>query len=147
MADGTFVGALILNPQDEILLQRKDLGYKKWPGFWTIFGGMVKRGESPREALYREVVTEETGLVLSDIELFETVFVDESKYSKYGRPNPTRGLDYFFSARFDGDLSRIRLKEGAGFSVFHESELPSIKDRTFYYVYDSIQRFYQSLKR
>ena len=45
MADGKFVGALILNPKDEILLQRKDLGYKRWPGFWTIFGGMAVFGQ------------------------------------------------------------------------------------------------------
>lgn len=146
MVDGKFVAALILNPRNEILLQRKDLGYKKWPGFWTVFGGEMEKDESPRQALEREVVTEETGIVLSNIKLFGTLFIDESRYGKYGKPNPSRGPDYFFSARFDGDLSKISLKEGAGFSVFHEKELPSIKGRTFYYVYEAIQKFYGALR-
>jgi len=38
------------------------------------------------------------------------------------------------------------LNEGAGFSVWDQNELFFIKDRTFPYVYDLIQRFYESLK-
>lgn len=62
MIERQFVGALILNPKNEILLQRKNLCYKKWPGFWTTFGGEVdETDKDPSEALHREVILEETG--------------------------------------------------------------------------------------
>ena len=142
----SYVGALILNPINEILLQRKDVGYKKWPGYWTTFGGMVEETDkNPLEAIYREV-REETGLNLSDISLFEKIYIDESKYGPFGQPNPSQGWCDFFTAGFDGDLSKIALNEGAGFSVWDQNELFFIKDRTFPYVYDLIQRFYESLK-
>ena len=146
MTENEYVGAIILNPNNEILLQRKSLRYKKWPGFWTTFGGAADNGESPIDAFHREVVNEETGLKLFDVNLFEKFYIDESKYGNYGQPNPSIGWCHFFAARFDGDLSKIVLREGAGFSVWDRSELPSIKDKTFPYVYEVIERFYQSLK-
>ena len=147
MKEKEYVGALILNPNNEILLQKKDLNYKKWPGYWTTFGGAVEESDKTiLDALQREVVLEETSLHLSDMVLFEDYYIDESLYGVRGKPNPSRGWCHFFAARFDGDLSKIILGEGAGFSAFGEEELPFYRERTLPYVYDVIQRFYQSLK-
>jgi len=148
MGDNFYVGALILNPRDEILLQRKDLGYPKiqFAGMWTTFGGEGKSGETPEEAFHREVIKEETGLDgLTDINLAEKYFIDERNFGI--THNPSIGLCFFYSARFDGDKSKLRLGEGAGFSVFAESELEKhVEGNCFPYVYDVIQRFYASLK-
>jgi ADP-ribose pyrophosphatase YjhB (NUDIX family) len=146
MEDQFYVGALILNPRNEILLQRKDSGYPKKPfaGMWTTFGGAGNHGESPLDAFRREVVKEETGLEgLFNIKLFEEIELDETKYGITHKPS--KGLCYFYSARFDGNLSKIRLGEGAGFSVFAEQELDLIKDNTFPYVFEVIENFYYSL--
>lgn len=56
------VGALILNPSNEILMIRTH----KWGNRWGIPGGKIERGESSEDALKREVL-EETGLTITDI--------------------------------------------------------------------------------
>ncbi|MEK6914056.1 MAG: NUDIX hydrolase [Nanoarchaeota archaeon] len=147
MENPFYVGALILNPSNEILLQRKDLGYpkKQFAGMWTVFGGAGEIGEDPMETFYREVVKEETGLEnLCEINLFRNVYIDETKYGVTHKPS--KGPCYFYSARFDGDLNKIRLGEGAGFSIWAEEELKLIENITFPYVFEVIKNFYDSLR-
>jgi len=57
------VGALILNPADEVLMIRTH----KWSGLWGIPGGKIKWGESSVKALRREL-KEETHLDITDIQ-------------------------------------------------------------------------------
>lgn len=142
-----YVGALILNPKNEILLQRKDAGYPKrqFAGMWTTFGGAGEEGEEPIEAFNREVIKEETGLEnLLDIKLFETINIDETKYGITHKPS--KGPCHFFECKFDGNLSKIRFGEGAGFSVFAEEELKQIENNSFPYVFEIIKKFYDSLR-
>jgi len=61
------VGALIFNPQGEVLM----IQTHKWSHKWGIPGGKIKTNERSEDALRREVM-EETGLKLSDIR-FELV--------------------------------------------------------------------------
>jgi ADP-ribose pyrophosphatase YjhB (NUDIX family) len=147
MKNQFYVGALILNPSDEILLQRKDAGYPKreLAGMWTTFGGAGNNDENPIEAFYREVCKEETGLEsLTHVKLFETVHIDESKLGVTYRPS--KGPCHFFRARFDGKLDKIKLREGAGFSTYSQEELRLIENNTFPYVFEVIKRFYDSLR-
>lgn len=148
MENPFYVGALILNPRNEILLQRKDSGYpkKQFAGMWTVFGGAGNYGEKPIEAFNREVVKEETGLEnLLDVKLFETLEIDESNYGITHKPS--KGPCHFFECKFDGKLNKIKLNEGAGFSVFSEQELDQIKINSFPYVFEVIKRFYDSLRQ
>ena len=147
MENPFYVGALILNPSNEILLQRKDLGYpkKQFAGMWTTFGGAGNYGETPIEAFDREVCMEETGLEdLLDIKLFKIIDIDETKYGITHKPS--KGSCHFFECKFDGNLSKIKLREGAGFSVFDEKELKQIENNSFPYVFEIIKRFYDSLR-
>jgi nucleoside triphosphatase len=57
------VGALILNPKDEILLMRSH----KWRDRYVIPGGHIELGERMEDALRREI-REETGLEIHDVE-------------------------------------------------------------------------------
>jgi len=57
------VGALILNPDDEVLLMRSH----KWKGMYVIPGGHIELGERMEDALRREIL-EETGLAINDLE-------------------------------------------------------------------------------
>jgi phosphoglycolate phosphatase-like HAD superfamily hydrolase/8-oxo-dGTP pyrophosphatase MutT (NUDIX family) len=61
------VGALIFNPQGEVLM----IQTHKWSNRWGIPGGKIKTNETALDALRREV-REETGLKLDDIR-FELV--------------------------------------------------------------------------
>jgi 8-oxo-dGTP diphosphatase len=50
------VGAILLNDQGEVLLQQRD--HKpglRYPGYWTLFGGAVEDGETPDDAIVREL--------------------------------------------------------------------------------------------
>jgi nucleoside triphosphatase len=55
------VGALILNPDGEVLLMRSH----KWRDLYVIPGGHIELGERMEEALRREIL-EETGLAIYD---------------------------------------------------------------------------------
>jgi nucleoside triphosphatase len=57
------VGALILNPDGEVLLMRSH----KWNGAWVMPGGHIELGERMEDALRREIL-EETGLEIEDLE-------------------------------------------------------------------------------
>ena len=94
-------GALILNHQGRVFVQRRSLSRKLLPGCWDIVGGHVEKGESILGALSREV-TEETGWQL------------------VGRPQLCRVTDWQLETRryreFDfivdvsGDLDKPRLE-------------------------------------
>jgi len=57
------VGALVINPNDEVLLLRSH----KWRGSCAIPGGHVEVGECIEDAVVREV-KEETGLDVTELE-------------------------------------------------------------------------------
>lgn len=49
---------LILYRDDKILLQLRDEGAQRFPGYWSFFGGGVDTGETPLEAVRREAMEE-----------------------------------------------------------------------------------------
>jgi 8-oxo-dGTP pyrophosphatase MutT (NUDIX family) len=61
------VGALIFNPQGEVLM----IQTHKWSHKWGIPGGKIKLNESSEDALRREIM-EETGLQVTEVR-FELV--------------------------------------------------------------------------
>jgi 8-oxo-dGTP pyrophosphatase MutT (NUDIX family) len=54
------VGALIRDDQQRVYVQRRTAERRLLPGIWDIVGGHVEAGETPEQALAREV-EEETG--------------------------------------------------------------------------------------
>jgi 8-oxo-dGTP diphosphatase len=55
----TNVSVLILyNSTGQILLQHRSHDASRLPNFWAFFGGGIEQGESPREALEREMIEE-----------------------------------------------------------------------------------------
>ena len=145
---GEYSVGMILDPQNKILLQRKDGGHFFWPNYWSLFGGGMKNGESSLECLVREVKNE-SELVLSDIKLFSI-----RKFSEVARVGPRKdvlkrqGKANYFAARFNGDLSKISVGEGAGFSVFDEEEIARYNQLGLVipYLYEAIAQFYKEIK-
>ena len=138
-----YVVAMPLDPRKNLLLQRKDAGYRFWPNFWCTFGGGVKPGEETIETLLREI-REENGLILTNIALFESQnFSDKTKFGEEVR---REGVVHYFCAQFDGDLKKVRIGEGAGFSVFDKNELAKYSQLGLIvpYNYEVIERFMNS---
>ncbi|GAA2835297.1 GNAT family N-acetyltransferase [Kribbella solani] len=97
------VGALIRDEQHRVYLQRRTPDRRLLPGIWDIVGGHLEPGETPEEALVREV-EEETGWKVRDI----VWTIADWEWEWDGRVR--REIDYLVT--IDGDLSRPLLEAG-----------------------------------
>jgi RimJ/RimL family protein N-acetyltransferase/ADP-ribose pyrophosphatase YjhB (NUDIX family) len=97
------VAALIRDEQHRVYVQRRTTQRRLLPGIWDVVGGHLEPGESPEEALAREV-EEETGWKVRDI----VWTVADWEWEWEGRVR--RELDYLVTV--DGDLTKPRLEEG-----------------------------------
>ncbi|MBU0894819.1 MAG: NUDIX hydrolase [Nanoarchaeota archaeon] len=114
---------IIENNKGESLLQKKTMTYRKWPGVWTFFGGIVNPGESIEKAMSREL-KEEIGVKLKVKFLFKFDF-DSEVHVFYGKLN---------------DVSKISLGEGCGFAFFDRKEFNKVT-RGNKFVKEIIKRF------
>ncbi|WP_446217481.1 NUDIX hydrolase [Micromonospora sp. IBHARD004] len=97
-------GALIVDDDGRIFIQRRSPDRAIFPNCWDIVGGHLEPGEGVEEALRREV-TEETGWSVSHV----LGLVGE--YHWTGDDGVER-LETDFLVRVDGDLSRPLLEAG-----------------------------------
>jgi 8-oxo-dGTP diphosphatase len=74
-----------------------------FPNHWDFFGGHLEEGETPGQALVREV-KEELGIELADRNFFRTYTCTEGD----AYPN----IKYIFWAKLDKDLNELTLYEG-----------------------------------
>lgn len=97
------VGALIRNGQHRVFAHRRTHDRRLLPGLWDIVGGHLEAGETPEEALAREI-EEETGWQLRRIE----AVVADWEWEVGGVVR--HELDYLVEV--DGDLGAPRLEHG-----------------------------------
>jgi 8-oxo-dGTP diphosphatase len=93
-----------VDDRGRIFFQMRSAGRKLFPNTWDIVGGHLEPGETPEQAMRREV-TEETGWTVSTI----LATVGELAYTGDDGIDRTE-TDYL--VRVDGDLARPRLEEG-----------------------------------
>ena len=109
-------GAVILNKKGKVLgLERKDI-----PGAWQLPQGGLKEGESPLEAVKREV-HEETGIKAKELELLSAAsrllayeLPPEARSKKIGRGQ----VQYWFLFRFTGQDEAITLGDKKEFRAW-----------------------------
>jgi 8-oxo-dGTP diphosphatase len=112
------VVAILANPQGLILLQqRDDTPGLPFAGYWSMPGGKVEDGETPDEAIHRELVEE--------IELH----VPLKLWKVYKRPGPnlTVIVQYVYTGRITQEVHYLAVNEGQALRYVdsHEfSELP-----------------------
>jgi 8-oxo-dGTP diphosphatase len=97
-------GALIVDDDGRIFIQRRSPDRRLFPNTWDIVGGHLEPGENLEDALRREV-EEETGWVVS------VVLGTVGEYAYTGDDGIDR-VETDFLVRVDGDLSRPRLEPG-----------------------------------
>ena len=111
------VAAIIkaVNDNGEPIVFATQRGYGDLKGGWEFPGGKIEEGETPREALKREIMEElETEITVG--ELIDTI--------EYDYPTFHLSMDCFWAEIVSGDLV---LKEHAAAKWLTESELDSVE--------------------
>ena len=114
------IAAIILeNDKREFLLALRD--NKSWipfPSHWDLIGGHVEEGETPEEALIREVKEE------LNIELKEYSF-----YKKFEclTGDAYENTKYIYTGRINLPVEEITLLEGERPQYFTREEIPDVK--------------------
>lgn len=108
------VGALIVDHDRLLLVKRNIAPYKGW---WDIPGGFLRTGEHPEDGIRREV-KEETGLIISPVEIIRIIM------DKYG-PDGDDTLNIFYLTQVVGGT----LKAGSDASEFRWFEKDNLPKR------------------
>ena len=99
------------NNDDSYLLQLRDNNPTiVYPGCWGLFGGSIEEGESPREAIAREL-QEEIQYVPEEIHEFR----------QYQQQNRQINVCY---GKIEVSISELRLQEGMDLGFFPAKEIP-----------------------
>lgn len=84
-----YAGAILRNSEGKILFQLRDENGRN-PNKWGIFGGGIEKGESPLEALQREI-KEELGIEISDLNIAKKHrILDYHIYEVFLKNNPKK---------------------------------------------------------
>lgn len=114
--DETFGVAVILTDRlGRVLMHlRDDVPGIAWPGYWSLPSGLADPGETPAEAMSREL-REETGLSLSLTQRLEHP------------PGPDGDRVVFFTGSWHGDPATIPLTEGVKLEFYPPAGLAGLR--------------------
>ncbi|WP_233617826.1 NUDIX hydrolase [Actinomadura sp. WAC 06369] len=105
------VAVIIANRFGQILMHlRDDIPGIAWPGYWSLPSGLAEPGETPAEAVVRELA-EETGLTIPLTQRLEF-----PKCSEGDRV-------VVFTGSWDGDPATLNLTEGVGLAFYAPEDL------------------------
>jgi 8-oxo-dGTP diphosphatase len=114
------IAAIILeNDKGEFLLYLRDNKPGiPFPGYWDLIGGHVEEGETPEEALVREVKEE------LDIDLKEYTF-----YKKFEclTGDAYDNIKYIYYGKINLPIEEVTLLEGIRPRYFSRDEIPNVK--------------------
>ena len=114
------IAAIILeNDKGEFLLAlRDDKAWIPFPNHWDLIGGHVEDGETPEEALVREVKEE------LNIDIKEYTF-----YKKYEclTGDAYENTKYIYSGKINIPIEEVTLLEGQRPQYFSKEEIPHVK--------------------
>ncbi len=89
-----------------------------FPDHWDLFGGHIEEGETPEQALVREL-KEEIDLDIKEFNFFKKYECVEGD----AWPN----IKYIYTGKINKPIDEINLKEGKRIHFFSKSEVPHIK--------------------
>ncbi|VVB78107.1 Nucleoside triphosphatase NudI [uncultured archaeon] len=108
---------IILKKGEKFLLQlRDDKKEIAYPNHWSIFGGSIEPGETPMQAIIREV-KEELGINIEkkDIRIFSKTNLDGIEFN-------------IFKADLKYELNELTLGEGQAMELFSKEEILKLKN-------------------
>jgi len=139
------VGAVILNENGKVLgLERRDI-----PGAWQLPQGGLDEGESPREAVYREI-HEETGIEPAQLDFLSKAsrllayeLPEEARSQKTGRGQ----VQYWFLFRFTGPDEAITLGDQKEFKAWKWMFMGELTTQVVYFkqpLYEELAKDFKS---
>lgn len=115
------VGSVLVNTEGLVLLQlRDDKPELRYPNQWTFFGGAVEPGESPDEAIYRELAEE---LELEDIAL---TFWMAYQCPARTVPGQVITTNFMYIGQMTRPLDSLTLHEGQTMRYFTQAESEAV---------------------
>ena len=119
MIIGKGAGVILIASNGTILLQYRDKDSKWNQDSWSEFGGQIEEGETPEEAVKREL-KEELGIELVDLKFFKKYKLQRKK-----------GIyeQFVFTASFNYALEKLKKqqKEGKDLALFSYKEIKNLK--------------------
>ncbi|HHP0449163.1 TPA: NUDIX domain-containing protein [Vibrio harveyi] len=112
------VAAVILNQNNQLLLQKKS------DGSWSLPAGMIEPGESPSQAVIREV-REETGLAV-EVERVLGVFGGEGFGFAYPNGDQVEYSVIMFKCQQTGQFAEDLDEETIELAWFSKSDMPTL---------------------
>ena len=114
------IAAIILkNKKGQILLYLRDNKPNiPFPRHWDLFGGYIEEGETPEDALVREV-KEELAYNLKEYKFFKKYECLEGD----AHPN----IKYVYVGKVDKPIEELTLQEGEKLQFFSREEIPKVK--------------------
>ena len=106
---------ILYTPEGKILLQHRSKDAERLPNYWGFFGGGIEQGESPEQALKREVVEE------LSYDVRNPYFLTTQKYIL----DETEGTKYVFVEKYDNDP--LELGEGQAMEWFYPDEIEKLQ--------------------
>lgn len=104
--------------EDKILLQHRSSFEDTLPDYWAFFGGSLKDGETPDQAVRREA-REELGINLEELKFFKRFEFNENE----------QWVCYVFTAKFNRDIDQLRQqqREGDYLDMFEFDDIEKLK--------------------
>jgi len=119
MIIGRGAGVILINNEEMILLQHRGKDARWNQGSWGEFGGQIEKGETPKEAVKREL-KEELGIKLVDLKFFKKYKLQRKK-----------GIyeQFVFTALLNCPLKSLKKqqKEGKDLAFFVYEETKNLK--------------------
>ena len=104
------VGVIVLNENNEMLLEKRSLTKKQSPGKWALCAGHIEAGDTPENAILREV-KEEIGIDITKNDLeFLDVFRRDKKFDN-GQHNNTYIYIYIYKTNKKVEDYIIQIEE------------------------------------
>jgi len=137
MVIGRGVGIILITNKGMILLQYRDKNAKWNRDSWSEFGGQIEEGETPEEAIKREL-REELGIELTDLKFFKKYKLQRKKgvYEQF-----------VFTASFNYPLDKLKKqqKEGKDLALFNYKEIKNLKMAD--YTKEILEDFFKSAQK